>query len=136
MEDSEYVELDRFKVGTKDLLERFSLKKTKDIVAYVKEHYQSKGCLQQLRKDLQGVAFKDDWSLLSLDERVKEMEDKVEQKMQECYAEKANYESEDAEDESLEELEAQGIVHSADKIMEELRSKLSNLEGSSDVQSK
>lgn len=124
-EDCKYVGLDKFKVNTSELLKRFMLEVPEDIIPYLKEHYQSKNCLQQLRNDLQGLTFMDDWSKISLEERLKEMEEETERKMQECYAEIPNYKSEDTECESLEELESQGILISADKMFEKLRDKFS-----------
>lgn len=124
-EDSQYVGVDKFKVNTIELLKRFKLEMPKDIIPYLKEHYQCKNCLQQLRNDLKGLTFMDDWSNISLEERYKEMEDETERKLQACYAEMPKYESEDTECESLEELEAQGILISADKMFENLRKKYS-----------
>lgn len=87
MQDGDFVGLDRFKVDVGDVMCRFSLAKPCEILQYLKDHYKGKECLQQVRKDLQGLDFKDDWGKIPFEERLREVNEATQRKMDECMAE-------------------------------------------------
>ena len=87
MQHSDFIGLDHFTVNSYDVMKRFSLDEPKDIMPYLKAHYQGKDVLKQIRKDLDGLKFKDDWSLIPFEERLREIDDITQKKIDDCLAE-------------------------------------------------